>query len=120
MGNFNIDFKNALLDLRQFLATEIAFKMTKNACYFTFKALFVLKIFRFFSRLFGYVEKRIDQKDKVHKKKLMTSKPGKQIIVIQILPNISRSKGNQTIKLSELIAYNRNIFLEESYIKPDV
>ena len=31
----------------------------------------------------------------------MTSKPGKQIIVIQILPNISRSKGNQTIKLSE-------------------
>ena len=50
----------------------------------------------------------------------MTSKPGKQIIVIQILPNISRSKGNQTIKLSELIAYNRNIFLEESYIKSDV
>ena len=50
----------------------------------------------------------------------MTSKPGKQIIVIQILPNISRSKGNQTIKFSELISYNRNIFLEESYIKPDV
>ena len=41
----------------------------------------------------------------------MTSQPGKQTIPIQILPNISRSKGNQTMKFSQLIEYNtRNIF----------
>ena len=35
-----------------------------------------------------------------------------------ILPNISRSKGNQTIKLGQLIDYNmRNIFIEKLYTK---
>ena len=48
----------------------------------------------------------------------MTSQPGQQSIVIHILPNISRSKGNQTMKFGQLIEYNmRNIFLENSYIK---
>ena len=33
-----------------------------------------------------------------------------------MLPNISRSKGNQTMKFGQLIEYNmRNIFLEKSY-----
>ena len=32
-------------------------KIIKNAFYFTFKALFVLKIFKFLSWLFGHVEK---------------------------------------------------------------
>ena len=42
----------------------------------------------------------------------------KQIIAIHILHNISRSKGNQTIKLGQLIKYNmRNIFLEKSFTK---
>ena len=42
----------------------------------------------------------------------MTSHPGQQIIPINILPDISRSKSNQTIKLAQLIEYNmRNIFL---------
>ena len=45
----------------------------------------------------------------------MTSQPGKQIIAIHILPNISRRKGNQAMKFGNLIEYNRNIFLEESY-----
>ena len=31
--------------------------------------------------------------------KFMTSQPGKQTIAIHILPNISRSKDNQTMKL---------------------
>ena len=32
------------------------------------------------------------------------------------MPNISRSKGNKTMKLSQLIEYNmKNIFLEKSY-----
>ena len=48
----------------------------------------------------------------------MTSKPGQQIIVIYILPNISKSKANQAIKPGQLIEYNlRNIFLEKSYTK---
>ena len=39
-------------------------------------------------------------------------------MVIHILPNISRSKGNQTMKFSQLIEYNlRNIFPEKSYTK---
>ena len=48
----------------------------------------------------------------------MTSQPGQQTIVIHILPNISRSKGNQTIKFGQLIECNmRNIFPEKSYTK---
>ena len=48
----------------------------------------------------------------------MTSQPGQQRIVIHILPNISKSKGNQTMKFDQLIECNmRNIFLEKSYIK---
>ena len=36
--------------------------------------------------------------------------------VVHILPNISKSKGNQTMKFDQLIEYNmRNIFLEKSY-----
>ena len=37
--------------------------MMKNAFYFTSKALFVLKIFKFLSLLFGNVAKQLDQKD---------------------------------------------------------
>ena len=47
----------------------------------------------------------------------LTSQPREQTIVIYILPNISRSKGNQTMKFGQLIECNiRNIFLEKSYI----
>ena len=46
------------------------------------------------------------------------SQPGSQTIAIYILINISRSKGNQTMKCGQLIEYNmRNIFLEKSYAK---
>ena len=41
-----------------------------------------------------------------------------ETIAIHILTNISRSKGNQTIKCDQLIEHNmRNIFLEKSYTK---
>ena len=50
----------------------------------------------------------------------MKPQPGKQTIAIHILPNISRSKGNQKMKFSQLIQYDmRNIFLEKSYTKCD-
>ena len=46
--------------------------------------------------------------------KYMTSQQGKQTMAIHILPNISRNKGNQTMKFAQLIEYNmRNIFLEK-------
>ena len=44
-----VNIKGALLGLRQFLATESPLKVMKNAFCFTFKALFVLKIFKFLS-----------------------------------------------------------------------
>ena len=48
----------------------------------------------------------------------MTSQLGKQTITKQILTNISRSKGKQTIKFGQLIEYNmRNIFLKKSFLK---
>ena len=48
----------------------------------------------------------------------MTSRPGLQTIAIHVLPNISQSKGNQTIKFGQLIEYNkRNIFLQKFWRK---
>ena len=48
----------------------------------------------------------------------MTSQSGKQAIATHILPNISRSKGDQRMKFGQLIEYNmRNIFLESLYSK---
>ena len=39
----------------------------------------------------------------------MMSQPGQQTIAIHILPNISRRKGNQTMKFGQLIEYNMKI-----------
>ena len=48
----------------------------------------------------------------------MTSQSDSQIIVIHILPNISRNKDNQAIKPAQLTGCNiRNIFLEKPYTK---
>ena len=48
----------------------------------------------------------------------MMSQAGYQTIIIHILPNISRDKGNQTIKFGQLIECNlRNIFLEKPCTK---
>ena len=50
----------------------------------------------------------------------MTSQPEKQTISTHILPNSSRSKGNQAMEFGQLIKYNKsNIFVEKSYIKYD-
>ena len=50
--------------------------------------------------------------------KFMASQPGEQTIAILVLPNISRSKGKQTMKFGPLIEYNkRNILLEKSHTK---
>ena len=45
----------------------------------------------------------------------MTSEPGWYTFIKHILPNISRSKHNQTMKFGQLIQYKkRNIFLQKS------
>ena len=50
-------FKGALIQL---LATESPLKLLENAFYFTLKALFILKIFKFLFLLFGHEEKWLD------------------------------------------------------------
>ena len=46
----------------------------------------------------------------------MTSKPGEQTIAVHILPNISRSKDIQAMKLDQLIEYiKENIFFFKNY-----
>ena len=48
----------------------------------------------------------------------MMSQPSYQTVAIHILLNISRSKGNQTMKFGQIIEYNmKNIFVEKSYTK---
>ena len=71
----------------RFLAAESPLQMMKNAFYVTFKAHIVLEIFKF-----------------------LTSQPGQQTIAIHVLHNISRSKGNQTMKFRQLIECNMKHF----------
>ena len=48
----------------------------------------------------------------------MTSQTGLQTITIHILPNISQSKGNQTMKFGQLIEYIKiNIFPQKLFGK---
>ena len=49
--------------------------------------------------------------------KFMTSQPGKQTIAIHILPNISRSKANQTIKCELLIECNMEKLFLGSFLQ---
>ena len=50
-----------LLSLRQFLTADTLLKMMKNAFYFIWKLVSFLRYLHFY----GYVEKRLDTKDKV-------------------------------------------------------
>ena len=74
-GKFS--FKGGLYGLIQFLVTESPLKMMKNdAFYFTLKAVFVLKIFKFLASLIGHVEKN-DSIGKISlTSKSMTSQSG--------------------------------------------
>ena len=48
----------------------------------------------------------------------MASQRRKQINAIRVLPNISRSKDNSSMKFDQLLENNmRNIFVEKSYTK---
>ena len=76
------------------------------------KAVFVLEILTFLSCFFDYVEIQLG------KSKFMTSQSEQQKMIIHTFSNISRGKGNQTVKFGQLIEYNMaNIFLEKLYTK---
>ena len=80
-------------------------KISKSA-YFIIQDHFFLEIFAFLSWLFGYVEKRLD--------KIATSQTRQKIILIHILSDISKSKGNQEMKVAELIKDStRNVFIQK-------
>ena len=75
--------------------------MMKNSFYFILKA----RSQDFYVFRFDFL---VMQKNGLIKKirlisKFMTLEPGKQTMTIHILTNISRSKGNQTMKFGQLI-----------------
>ena len=72
-------------------------KMMKNGFCFMFKVLFVLEIFTYLSWLFGYVENGLLRKLWLVSK-FMMSQTEHQIITINILLNIWRSKGNHNMR----------------------
>ena len=85
--------------------------MMKNAFYFTLKAFFVLKRFKFLS---------CGKNGSIIKITLISksTQPGEQTIAIHTLPNISRTKDIQAMRFGQLIEYNMtNIFVEKSYTK---
>ena len=98
---FFLSKKNCVIGL-----TESPSKM-KNVFYFILKALSVFKILKVLLRRFGHVRK-------MPWLNAMTSQPGLQTIAIHILPRISQSKDNQTMKLRQLIESNkRNFFFQK-------
>ena len=72
---------------------ESPLKWMKNASYCILKALFVLKMYKFLSRLFSHVGKTTGKKRLTSK--FMTSQPGLQATAIHILLNIAQSKANR-------------------------
>ena len=83
------------------------FKMMRNTFYFTLKALFVLRIFKFLSSLFAHVSKQLDFK-------IYGVTTLEKVVEMHILPIILKSKDNQTVKFDHLIEYHmRNTFLEK-------
>ena len=94
------------------LSTESPLKIMKNAFYFTSNALLLSRYLSF------CLDVLVEYQNGLIKKIMLILQPGLQTIVIHILLNISRSKGNQTMKFGQLIECNmRNIFLEKSYTK---
>ena len=96
----------------------------KKCFLFHLKAFFVLKIFKFLSwhLNFWFVlvmqRKRLDEKDKVSFKIYGVTTCLTNNYKKHILPNISRSKGNQITNFGQVIEYNeRNIFLEKLHRK---
>ena len=102
--------KGTLSGLRKLSATENLLKLIKNYFCFTLKALFVLKIFKFLSGLFGHVEKtaRLERLRNLWHHNMVN----KQLQYTYI----SRTKRNQTMKFDQNITWKTFLFLK-SYTK---
>ena len=111
-------------------ATGESDKMLKSDFYFPKKNFFIcfsesplkmMKMLFSFSRYLNFSldflfmqKKQLDQKDKVNFK-IYDVTTWFHIITKHILPNISRSKSNQIMKIDQVIENNnRNIFLQKS------
>ena len=93
---------------------ESPLKMMKYAFYFILKALFVLRYLNFYLHFLVFKKNGLIRKIRLISK-FITSQPAKERITMHILSNISRSKGNQTLKFGQVKEYNkRNIFLRKS------
>ena len=93
--------------------------MMKNAFYFTSKALFVLKIFKFFSCSFGHIAKRLDKEDKVNFKFYDVTTWLTSSCNTHIAQYLEKQRQSDK-KFGLLIECNMsNIFLEKTYTKCD-
>ena len=105
--------KGPMSGMRQFLTTESPLKLIENVSYFMLGAFFVLELFTFFLDFLVMYKNGLTIRLRLIPK-FMTSQTGQQIMTIHVLPNISRSKDNQTMKYGPLIWYNmRSIFLQK-------
>ena len=87
-------------------------KTMQKACYFILNSFCSQNIQVFVMTFWSCWKNRLIRKIRLTAK-FMTSQPGQQTIAIHILTYISWSKDNQTMKLGQLIEYNKkNIFLE--------
>ena len=80
-----------------------------------FKALYILKIFKFFYWSFSHVE-QTSWLERLSSK-VVTSELVQQTNPIPILLYISQSKGHQTMKFDQLIDYKRHVFLQKWWRK---
>ena len=87
-------------DLAHILATECYWNVMKNVFYYSLKAPFVVKMFKFLSLTFWSCRKNCLIRKIMLMSKFVTSQPDLQTITIYMLPNISRSKGHHTINLA--------------------
>ena len=94
--------KGPMSGMRQFLTAESPLKLIKNVSYFLLGAFFVLELFTFFLDFLVMYKNGLTKRLRLIPK-FMTSQTGQQIMTIHILPNISRSKDNQTMKYGPLI-----------------
>ena len=98
-------FKRVVFGLWQFLTTESPLKLIKNDFYLILRALFISSI-TFILTFWSFRKKGLIRKIRLISK-FMTSQTGLQTITIHVLPNISQSKGNRTIKCGQLIEYSQ-------------
>ena len=89
-------------------------KMMKNAFYFILKVLLFSRYFVFVTTFLSCRRNSLIRKIRLTSK-LLTSQPGLQTIPIHILPNTSQSKGNQTMKLDQLIEHTKTMFFFKNY-----